>query len=105
MSKFCYGVRAFYIPGVNCMLKANILPPAGYANGSQGRMIGVVHEESNYVLPCGSPGEMIMIPPPMFIIMEVHHKGKGKKTSIIPCKKQKTEIEYYRDSKKCVYRC
>ena len=87
------------------MLKDNTLPPAVYSNGSQGRMIGVVHEESNYVLPSGSPVEMIMIPPPMFIIMDVHHKGKGKKTSIIPCKKQKTEIEYYRDSKKCVYRC
>ena len=105
MSKFCCGVRAFYIPGANCMLKANTLPPAGYSNGSQGRMIGVVHEESNYVLPSGSPGEMIMIPPPMFIIMEVHHKGKEKKTSILPCKKQRTEIEYYRDRKKCAYRC
>ena len=87
------------------MLKVNTLPEAGYANGSQGRMIGVVHEDSNYVLPTGSPGEMIMIPPPSFIIMEVHHKGKVKKTSILPCKKQETELEYYRERKTCVYRC
>ena len=73
MSQFCPGVKAFYIPGASCMLKVNTLPQAGYANGSQGRMIGVVHEDGKYVLPNGSPGEMIMIPPPRFIIMEVHH--------------------------------
>ena len=105
MSKFCPGVRAFYIPGVKCMLKANTLPQAGYANGSQGRMIGLVHEDPNYVLPNGFPGEMIMIPPPRFIIMEVNHVGKEKKTSILPCEQEATEIEYYRDSKKFVYRC
>ena len=105
MSKFCPGVRAFYIPGVKCMLKANTLPQAGYANGSQGRMIGLVHEDPNYVLPNGFPGEMIMIPPPRFIVMEVNHVGKEKKTSILPCEQEATEIEYYRDRKKFVYRC
>ena len=105
MSKFCSGVRAFYIPGVRCMLKANTLPEAGYANGSQGRMIGVVHDDRSYVLPNGSPGEMIMIPPPRFVIMEVHHKGTEERTSILPCEKQEAELEYYRDGKECVYRC
>ena len=105
MSKFCCGVRAYYIPGVKCMLKANTLPQAGYANGSQGRMIGVVHEDTKYVLPSGYPGEMIMIPPPMYIIMEVHHIGKEKKTSILPCIKQKTSLEYYRNSKTFNYGC
>ena len=105
MSKFCCGVRAFYIPGANCMLKANTLPEAGYANGSQGRMIGVVHDDTNYVLPSGFPGEMIMIPPPRFVIMEVHHKGKEKRTSILPCEMQEQKLEYYRDGKECVYRC
>ena len=105
MSKFCCGVRAFYIPGVKCMLKANPFPTAGYANGSQGRMIGIVHDDSNYVLPSGSPGEMIMIPPPRFIIMEVHHKGKEKKTSIFPCERNQTVLEYKRDGKDCVYKC
>ena len=105
MNKFCCGIRAYYIPGVRCMLKANSFPVAGYANGSQGRMIGVVHDDSNFVLPKGSPGEMIMIPPPRFIIMEVQHKGKEKKTSIFPCKKQVTVLEYKRDGKEFGYRC
>ena len=104
MSKFCCGVRAFYIPGAACMLKANTLPQAGYANGSQGRMIGVLHD-NDYILPSGSPGEMIMIPPPRYVIMEVHHKGKEKKTSILPCEKQETKLEYYRNGKEQIYRC
>ena len=105
MSEFCSGIRAYYIPGAKCMLKSNPNPPAGYANGSQGRMLGVIHEDSKYVLPSGSPGQMIMIPPPMFVIMEVHHKGKDKKKSILPCKKVETTLEYYRDKKECIYRC
>ena len=105
MSEFCCGVRAFYIPGARCMLKANPFPVEGYANGSQGRMVGIVHDESNYVLPEGSPGEMIMIPPPQFIIMEVHHKGKEKKTTIFPCVRQQSVLEYKRDKKDCVYNC
>ena len=104
MSKFCCGVRAYYIPGAPCMLKANPLPPEGYANGSQGRMIDIVFHD-DYVLPHGEPGEMIMIPPPQFIIMEVHHRGKKKHISIFPSKKQETELEYYRDGKEFVYRC
>ena len=87
------------------MLKSNPNPPAGYANGSQGRMLGVLHEDSKYVLPSGSPGEMIMIPPPMFIIMEVHHKGKDKKKSILPCKKVETTLEYYRNGNEYSYKC
>ena len=105
MSQFCCGVRAYYIPGVRCMLKANPFPAAGYANGSQGRMIGIVHDDSDYVLPSGSPGEMIMIPPPRFVIMEVHHKGKEKKTSIFPCERKQSILEYKRDGKDCSYRC
>ena len=87
------------------MLKTNTFPAAGYANGSQGRMIGIVHDDSDYILPSGSPGEMIMIPPPRFIIMEVHHKGKEKKTSIFPCEKQQATLEYKRDKKDFVYKC
>ena len=107
MNKFCCGVRAFYIPGAKCMLKVNTAPSAGYANGSQGRMIGVVHDDSSYVLPSGYPGEIIMIPPPRFFIMEVHHKVKGKvkRKTILPCKRQETKLEYYRDGKECCYRC
>ena len=104
ISQFCPGVRGYYIPGASCMLKSNTLPPEGYANGSQGRMIDIVFDD-DYVLPCGKPGEMIMIPPPTYLIMEVHHKGKKKYTSILPCQKQRSEIEYYRDRKECVYVC
>ena len=75
------------------MLKANTLPEAGYANGSQGRMIGVVHDDRSYVLPNGSPGEMIMIPPPRFVIMEVHHKGTEERTSLFfPVKSRKQNL-------------
>ena len=86
------------------MLKDNTLPPEGYANGSQGRMIDIVFDDG-YVLPHGNPGEMIMIPPPKYVIMEVHHRGKKKRISILPCEKQQTELEYYRDGKEYVYRC
>ena len=47
------------------MMKRNISPPLGYANGSQGKMIGIVPREGN-VLPAGAPGEMIMIEPPEY---------------------------------------
>ena len=86
------------------MLKANPFPAEGYANGSQGRMIGIVHD-GNYVLPEGSPGQMKMIPPPRFIIMEVHHMGKEKNKSIFPCERQEAVLEYKRDRKDCEYNC
>ena len=88
MSKYCPDVEGYYIEGAPCMMKQNISPPLGYANGSQGKMIGIVPKEGN-VLPAGAPGEMIMIEPPQYIIMEVHHSNGNKKwTSIVPCKKQ-----------------
>ena len=43
MSKFCPGVKAFFIAGVPCMLKIHVLLPEGYANGSQGRMLEPVY--------------------------------------------------------------
>ena len=104
MSNFCPGVKAFFIKGVPCMLKKNKLPPEGYANGSQGRMIQLVFKDS-YVLPKGKPGQLIMIPPPEYVIMEVEHHGKFKKKSILPCPRELSNIEYYRDAKKCIYRC
>ena len=70
----------------------NISPPLGYANGSQGTMIGIVPKEGNQ-LPAGAPGEMIMIEPPEYIVMEVHHsKGDRKWTTVVPCKIQKEEF-------------
>ena len=86
------------------MLKKNVLPPEGYANGSQGRMIQLVYKNS-YVLPKGKPGQLIMIQPPEFVIMEVDHKGKIKNKSILPCPQESSEIGHNRDSKQCIYRC
>ena len=79
MNKFCCGIRAYYIPGVRCMLKANPFPVAGYANGSQGRMVGIVHEDSNFVLPKGNPGEMIMIPPPISLKWKSNTRVRNKR--------------------------
>ena len=55
------------------MMKRNISPSLGYANGSQGKIIVILSKEGN-VLPGGAPGEMIMIEPREYIIMEVTHK-------------------------------
>ena len=86
------------------MLKDNTLPPEGYVNGSQGRMIDIVFDDG-YVLTQGNPGGMIMIPSPKYLIMVVRHRGEKKHISILPCEKQQTELEYYRDGKEYVYRC
>ena len=91
MSNFCPGMKAFFIKGVPCMLKKNKLPPKGYANGSQGRMIQLVFKDS-YVFPKGKPGQLIMIPPPEYVIMEVEHHGKFKKKSILPCPRELSRI-------------
>ena len=92
--KYCPDVEGYYIQGAPCMMKQNISPPLGYANGSQGRMVGIVPKEGDQ-LPPGAPGEMIMIEPPQYIIMEVHHsKGDRKWTTVVPCKLQKAKLEY-----------
>ena len=76
------------------MMKQNISPPIGYANGSQGKMIGIVPKEGN-VLPPGAPGEMIKIEPPEYVIMEnSHKKGEQKWTTIVPCKRKKVKLDY-----------
>ena len=67
------------------MLKCNISTSHGYANGTQGRMVGILHDK-NYKLPRGKPGEIIMIKPPEYIMMEVLDK-KQKTISIVPWSK------------------
>ena len=37
--------------------------------------------------------------------MEVHHKGKEKRTSIFPCERDRTVLEYKREKKDCIYSC
>jgi len=103
--KYCPDVEGYYIQGAPCMLKRNISPPLGYANGSQGKMIGIVPKEGN-VLPAGAPGEMIMIEPPEYIIMEVSHKKDKKKwTTIVACKLEKVSFDYKRDGKDKKFFC
>ena len=98
-------MEGYYILGAPCMMKRNISPPLGYANGSQGKMIGIVPKEGD-VLPSGDPGEMIMIEPPEFIIMEVSHKkGDDRWTTIVPCKLKKVSLDYKRDGKDKKFSC
>ena len=105
MYKYCPDVEGYYIQGAPCMMKRNISPPLGYANGSQGKMIGIVPKEGN-VLPAGAPGEMIMIEPPEYIIMEVSHKKDKKQwTTIVPCKLEKVTFDYKRDGKDKKFYC
>ena len=94
MAIYCPDVEGYYIQGAPCMMKQNISPPLGYANGSQGRMVGIVPKEGDQ-LPPGAPGEIIMIEPPEYIVMEVHHsKGDRKWTTVVPCKIQTEKLEY-----------
>ena len=105
MYKYCPEVEGYYIQGAPSMMKRNISPPLGYANGSQGKMIGIVPREGN-VLPAGAPGEMIMIEPPEYIIMEVTHtKGDEHWTTIVPCKRQKVTYDYKRDKEDKKFSC
>ena len=87
------------------MMKQNILPPLGFANGSQGKMIGIVPKEGNQ-LPPGAPGEIIMIEPPQYIIMNVHHsKGDRKWTTVVPCKIQTEKLEYKKNGRDKKFHC
>ena len=51
-------------------MKKNIAPSCGYANGTKGIVVGLVHKDG-YVLPEGGAGEMIKIEPPEYVIMQV----------------------------------
>ena len=105
MYKYCPDVEGYYIQGAPCMMKRNISPPLGYANGSQGKMIGIVPKQGN-VLPAGAPGEMIMIEPPEYVIMEVtHKKGDRQWTTIVPCKSQKVTLDYRKDGEDKKFSC
>ena len=91
MSKKCSGVKSFFIEGAPCLLKRNIAPSSGYANGTRGNMTGVFYEDDT-VLPPGRPGELIQIEPPMYICMLV---SDDNGISTVPCKRQYDSLEYY----------
>ena len=102
MHRRCSGAKGYYIQGCGATLKHNIAPSSGYANGTRGRVVGIVHKEG-YVLPKGGAGEVIKIDPPEYVIMQVI-KEDGT-ISLVPCKRQVTELDYRRDGKDKTYRC
>ena len=105
MTKRCSDIKSYYVHEAPCILKQNICPPIGYANGSQGKMVGIVPQEG-YNLPTGAPGELIMIEPPQYIIMEVKHDdGEKTWTTTIACKRHAATLEYGKSKKKKKYHC
>ena len=68
MMSRCCGVKGYYVEGAPCLLKRNIAPSSGYANGTRGHMTGIFYQDDT-VLPSGRPGELIMIEPPQYIGM------------------------------------
>ena len=91
MHQRCPGAKGYYNEGCYSTLKRNIAPSSGFANGSKGRVVGLVHKDG-YVLPKGGAGEVIKIEPPEYIIMQV--TGKDGTQTLVPCKRQVTEEEY-----------
>ena len=91
MSKKCCGVKGYYIEGAPCLLKRNIAPSRGYANGTKGNMTGIFYQDDT-VLPRGMPGELIQIDPPQYICMQV---SDDNGITTVPCKRQYDSIEYY----------
>ena len=53
-------------------------------------------------LPNGEPGELIKIKPPDYINISV---DKESGTTVVPCKRQFTELPYYLRGKEKKYRC
>ena len=102
MHQRCSGAKEYYIEGCGSTLKHNIAPSSGYANGTRGKVVGIVHKDG-YVLPRGDPGELIKIEPPEYLIMQVI--GEDGTKSLVPCKRQVTELDYRRNGKERTYRC
>ena len=102
MHQQCFGAKEYYVEGCHATLKHNIAPSIGYANGSKGIVVGLVHKDG-YVMPTGAPGERIKIEPPEYVIMLI--RKKDGTLSLVPCKRRSTEIEYRRDGKERKYRC
>ena len=102
MHQRCYAAKEYYVEGCGATLKQNIAPSSGYANGTKGIVVGLVHKDG-YVLPEGEAGEMIKIEPPQYVIMQVK-RDDGTKT-LVPCKRQVKEIEYRFHGKERQFRC
>ena len=83
------------------MLKRNIAPSSGYANGTRGNMTGIFYPDDT-VLPRGRAGELIQIEPPEYICMQV---SDDNGITTVPCKQQSTDIEYYYKGETRKYYC
>ena len=100
-SSRCCGVREFFIKGAPCILKHNIAPSEGYANGTRGTMVDAIYK-NGMQLPNGEPGELIKIEPPDYITMIVDREDG---TTLLPCKRQFSELPYYSRGEEKKYRC
>ena len=95
----CCGTRGFFLKGAPYLLKHNIAPSEGFANGTRGTMVNAIYK-NGMQLPDGEPGELIKIEPPDYINISV---DKESGTTVVPCKRQFTELPYYLrgQEKKC----
>ena len=82
-------------------MRHNIAPSEGYANGTRGTMVNAIYKNAMQ-LPDGEPGELIKIEPPDYIIMTVDSESG---TTVVPCKRQFTELPYYLRGEEKKYRC
>ena len=83
------------------MLKRNIAPSSGYANGTKGNMTGIFYQD-DIALPRGRPGELIKIEPPQYLCMQV---SDDNGITTVPCKRQSDSIEYYYKDNTKEYYC
>ena len=83
------------------ILKRNIAPSSGYANGTKGNMTGIFFRDDT-ALPRGRPGELIQIEPPQYICMQV---SDDNGITTVPCKRMSDDIEYYYKSERRHYYC
>ena len=83
------------------MLKRNIAPSIGYANGTRGHMSGLFYQDDT-VLPRGRPGELIKIEPPQYICIQVNDDNG---ITTVPCKREYDSIEYWYKAKLRQYGC
>ena len=101
MSTRCCGVKGYYIEGAPCLLKRNVSPSKGYANGTRGNMTSIFYGDGS-VLPRGGAGELIQIEPPQYICMQV---SDDTGITTVPCKRKASKLEYYYKGAERKYFC
>ena len=85
-SSRCCGTKEFFLKGAPCILKHNIAPSEGYANGTKGTMVNIIYK-NGLQLPDGEPGELLKIEPPDYInimcIMTMVRQSFPEKDSLL----------------------